>query len=229
MLNTFQVLDRTKWEHFQCSRIPDWSSPNLMFWANVRDAETTQQDAARLCLIMHGWIGLSHFAVDQSDASSVPFSLPVTFPHTANLQTLLIRRSPSLSLIVPLSLSKSPSKSYRGNSQQKINMCLVNSLTTIKDTVSLLIKALMETIYAAEEEAPRKSLWISFFHHFALAAKFLENDFTTLTQPHTGPMSAVNGVSPSSQPFLSAKLGGEVTLKTSTGLHIDFTPKSGCW
>lgn len=63
----------------------------------------------------------------------MPFSLPVTFLHTANLQT--IDRPLSLSPIISLSLSKSPSKSYRGNWQQKINIGLVNSLTPIKDTV----------------------------------------------------------------------------------------------
>lgn len=132
----------------------------------------------------HAWLSLnvkSHFATDQSDASFVPFSLPVTFLYIVNLQTLLIGLSLFPSLIVPLSLSKSPSKSYRGNSQQKINICLVNSLTTIKDTVSLMIKALMETIYSAREAAhtvEKKYLDLIFYIIFALV-EFLENYFTT--------------------------------------------------
>ncbi len=144
----------------------------------------------------------------------------------------------SLPQIVSLSLTKSPSKSYRGNSQKKIDICLVNSLTTIKDTVGLMIKALMETIYAAEEAAhtkpDRQQSYL--FHLFIiehtsccfLVQAFLTNGFTAPAQPHTVPMSSVNEVS-LSKPFLSAKLGEKENLKTSTGLHINFTLKSGCW
>lgn len=165
---------------------------------------------------------------------SCPFSLPVTFLHTANLQTVLIALSPSLSPIVSLSLSKSPSKSYRGNSQQKINICLVNSLTTIKDTVGLVIKALMETIYAAEEAVCTKSIWIDnnliylIFFKTGQLRRFLKNGFTAPAPPYTVPVSTVNEES-LWKPFLSAEVGEEGSLKTSTGLHIDFTLKSGCW
>lgn len=92
---------------------------------------------------------------------SCPSRSPVTFsPHSKPANT--IDRLLSVPLLDCLSLSpaKSPSKSYRGNSQQKIDICLVNSLTTIKDTVSLMIKALMESIYAAEEAADTKSMRI---------------------------------------------------------------------
>lgn len=77
-----------------------------------------------------------------------------------------------------------------------------------------------------EKQLIEKASGFNLLHHFSLV-EFLENNFTTQTQPRLGPMSAVSGPS-LSKPFLSAKLGEEVTLKTSTGLHIDFTLKSGC-
>lgn len=137
----------------------------------------------------------------------MPFSLPDTFfskqQTCKHYWSASLRPSPWLSL--SLSLSKSPLKSYRGNSQQKIDICLVNSLTTIKDTVSLMIKALMETIYDAEESSTYKKisgsttlLFTSSFFFFKkwkyimllLAQAFLKNGFTAPTQLHTV-MSAV--------------------------------------
>lgn len=62
-----------------------------------------------------------------------------------------------------------------------------------------------------------------------LVEALLETGFTAPAQPHTVPMSAVNEVS-LSKPFLSAKLEEKGTghRKTSTGLPINFTLKSGC-
>lgn len=77
-----------------------------------------------------------------------------------------------------------------------------------------------------EKQLIEKGSGFNLVHHFSLV-EFLENNFSTQTQPRPGPMSTVSGPS-LSKPFLSAKLEEEVTLKTSAGLHIDFTLKSGC-
>lgn len=82
---------------------------------------------------------------------------------TANLQTPLIRLSLSLSrstIVSPsFALFKSPSKSYRGNSQRKVNICLVNSLASIKDSY-LMIKASVETPSTAERTSGQLYLWV---------------------------------------------------------------------
>lgn len=91
-----------------------------------------------MCVIMCGcswrdsYISLSHFATDQSDASSVPSSPLVAFLHTAKLQTLLISLFPSLSPW--LSRSHSPNHHQKAteetHSKRSISALLIHSLAS---------------------------------------------------------------------------------------------------
>lgn len=98
-----------------------------------------------------------------SNASSVPppsLAACHLSPHSRAANTIDLHLSNSPWLSLSRSLNHHQKKGYRGNSQQQINICLVNSLTAIKDTIMLMIKALMETIYTAEEAVCTKTMWI---------------------------------------------------------------------
>lgn len=139
-------LNGTKWEHFWPSPTPDWSSQNPMLWERFKGdtayktpthvAHVTAQllsihkygMCVRPCAVIPSSISLSRFATDQSIASFMPFSPPVTFLHTANLQKLLI----SISLPDCLSLSHSLNHHRKATeetrSKRSISALLIHSL-----------------------------------------------------------------------------------------------------